>query len=189
MANEQRLCYTMTKVPDHYVRVVRVPEGMTMYPGQMVSAEVVDTGIDGNFQVRVPSAPTADNIKTDIMGIVVNGGFENLPDGRRPDGQPDFTKYNFIAGEVATIIWLLPKVMVYISDDCVVSGGLTGDDSDVGKFITPTATNMTPTGTETKPAAGAVKSYCKIFQKKATRSGGMFGAGFISGNVCEVVNQ
>lgn len=182
---KQRVCYTMTKVPDHYVSIVRVPEATTLYPGQMVVADSIDAGIPDNFQVRVPSAPTADNIKKEIVGIVVNGGFETLPDGRRPDGQPDFSQYEFVAGDFATIIWLLPKVVVYISDDCVTQGG----NVNLGSFITPTATSMDPTGTDTEPAPGAVKSYCKIMYKKTTRSGGQFGAGFITGSVCEVVNQ
>lgn len=179
----------MTKVPDHYVSVIRVPANTTIYPGQMVVADSVDNGIPDNFQVRVPSAPTADNVKTSIVGIVVNGGFETLPDGRRPDGQPDFTQYSFVEGDFATIVWLLPKMMVYISDDCVATGGLAGDDNDVGKFITPTVANMTPTAVASAPAAGAVKSYVRVFQKNSKRSGGQFGAGFISGNICEVVNQ
>lgn len=184
MAN-QRLCYTMTKVPDHYVSVVKVPEATTLLPGQMVVAETIDAAIAGNFQVRVPSAPTADNIKTEIVGVVVNGGFETLPDGRRPDGQPDYTQYEFVAGDFATIVWALPKTIFYISDDCVTSGG----NVDAGSFITPTAASMTPTGTATAPAAGAVKSYFKILTKKYIRAGGQHGGDFISGSVCECVNQ
>lgn len=182
---KQRLCYTMTKVPDHYVSLVNVPEATVLYPGQLIVADSIDAAIDGNFSVRVPSAPTADNIKKEIVGIVTNGTFETLQDGRRPDGQPDFTQYEFTAGETATIVWALPKVIVYMSDDCVIAGGDVNEKS----FITPTAGNMDATGTATEPADGAVKSYLKILCKKYTRAGGQSGAGFISGSVCECVNQ
>lgn len=186
---KQRVAYPMTRVPDHYVSVVRVPEATTMYAGMFVVANSMDAAIAGNFQVRVPAAPTAETIKTEIVGVVINGGFDQLPDGRRPDGQPDFSQYQFNAGDVITIVWCLPKVIMYLSDDCLTTGTLTGDTTDVGKFVVPTADSMVPSGATTKPAANAVKSYCKIMARKTTRSGGQYGGGFIDGLVCECINQ
>lgn len=182
---KQRVAYPMTRVPDHYVSVVRVPEGETMYAGMFVVADTIDAAIAGNYQVRVPSAPTADNIKTEIVGVVINGGFDQLADGRRPDGQPDYSQYEFNAGDVITIVWCLPKVIFYLSDDCLTAGTLTENT----KAIVPTATTMVPSASDTVPAAGAVKSYFKTMARKTVRSGGMYGAGFINGFVCEAVNQ
>lgn len=182
---KQRVCYTMTNVPSTHVSVVRVPAGKTMYAGQIVTAEDIDAGIADNFQVRVPAAPTAATIVGSICGIVVNGGFDQLSDGRRVAGQPDFSQYEFNADDVVTIVWLLPKTMIYISDDCLAASSVDA----VGDFITPTVASMDATGTDTEPGAGEVKSYLKILAKKTTRSGGQFGGGFITGSVCEVVNQ
>lgn len=182
---KQRLCYTMTQVPDHGVSTVRVPAGATMFAGQVVTASTMDEAIAGNFNVRVPAAPTAETMASEICGVVVNGGFEELADGRRVDGQPDYTQYEFNENDVVTIAWLLPKVMVYMSEDCLADSSV----SDVGDYIIPTAGSMVPTGTATKPEGATVKSYLKVLAKKSTRSGGQFGGGFINGSVCEAINQ
>lgn len=182
---KQKICYPMTKVPDHYVSVVCVPDGKTLYPGNMVVADTIDDAIDGNFQVRVPAEPTTESMKTAIVGVVINGGFEEMADGRRPAGNPDYSTYEFKSGDVCTIVWCLPKVMIYMSDACLAEGG----QDDVGNFIVPTNASFEPTGTQTEPTAGAVKSYMKILAKKSTRAGGQFGGSFVDGSVCEVVNQ
>ena len=106
---------TVTENPAYMQAQIKVPAGETYHAGQVVVAETLDNSIRGNLSVYAPTK-VADITKEDIA-IILNNGFETLTDGRRPDGQPDYTQYEFKAGEVVTAHRLLPQTRYEISID------------------------------------------------------------------------
>lgn len=176
MAN--RLCRPVTEVPEYAVLNVRVPSGKTYYAGDILLVESLDTDLVGNFSVFTPVEPATANLGKQ-MAIVINGGFEQLSDGRRPEGQPDYTQYAFNAGDVMTVVVLLQGVTFEISTDCIGSGTPT-----VGYSIHPvngatkgTTASSTPSGTYSALNTLALKNF---------RAGGIFGGTFIPTVVARV---
>ena len=98
-------CYVapITRIPEKNVFLARVPADTTLQAGAIVDLSTLDTAIPNNYQVYVAAAPTADST---MLGIVINDGWEQLADGRRPDGQPDYTQYEFHAGDVVCVVAL-----------------------------------------------------------------------------------
>ncbi|MEG0835770.1 MAG: hypothetical protein RR413_10040 [Christensenellaceae bacterium] len=174
------VCYPMTQIPEMHVAHVTAPAG-GITAGSVVVIDTIDNAIAGNFTQFVATATTAANIKTNRIGIVINGGFEQLPDGRRPAGQPDFTQYTYPAGETVPVILFAPDLTFYLSDDCLAAAGV------LNNFLIPAA------GTKVLATAAArsatVLSHAKIMAKKYFRLGGQFGAGFANGNVCRVMPE
>ena len=177
MAN--RVCRPMVEIPDYLVGTVIVPDGVTLYPGNIIIADTYTSAIAGNYSVFAATEPATANLG-EQMALVINGGWEMLPDGRRPEGQPDYTKYEFVSGDVVTIIFLAPQARFEISQDC-----LTGT-ANVGSFLYPvdgsydmTATGAIPVGTFSSLKALATKNF---------RVGGQFGAQFAATVVCAVQN-
>lgn len=174
------ICAALTDVPDYLVVDVKVPTGETLYAGQIVTVEALDTGITGNYSVYTATEPATATLGKQ-MAIIINGGFEKLSDGRRPEGQPDFTKYTFTEGDVVTAIILAPAMRFEISNDSVNLNSVT---PAAGKVLYPTngAYNLTldatvPTGTYSSLTVLATKYF---------RTGGLFGAGFASTMVTKV---
>lgn len=179
MAN--RICYPVTDVPKYAMRNVRVPSGKTYYAGDVLLVNALDSGSDlyKNRTVFTPVEPATANLGT-RMAIVINGGnFEQLSDGRRPEGQPDWTQYSYNAGDIMPVLILLPGFIFEISTDCIGSGTPT-----VGYSIHPVngATKMTTASTT---PSGTFSSF-NTLALKDFRAGGNFGASFISTVVAEV---
>lgn len=177
MAN--RICRPVTPVPDYLVLNVIVPAGKTLYAGDLVLANTLDTTISGNYSVMAVTDPATANLGRQ-MAIVINGGFEQLPDGRRPDGQPDFSQYSFGEGEIVTVILLAQGLRFEISTD-----SLTGT-ATVGYSIHPVDGANKPATAAATPAA--TYSSLKTLALKNFRAGGLFGAQFIS-TVVAMVQQ
>lgn len=167
----------LTDVPDYLVKTVVVPSGVTLYAGEVVTLGVLDTSISGNYTVFAATQMATAALGSPI-GIVINGGFEKLPDGRRPAGQPDFTQYTFTAGDVVTVVELAVGMEFEISNDSVNLNSLT---PAAGQVLYPvnaaytltldTAANGVPTGTHSSLTVLGTKSF---------RLGGQFGAQFAS---------
>ncbi len=167
---------TVTENPAYMQAKVRVPAGKTYHAGNVVVAEALDTGLGyGNWDVYAPTT-VADITKEDIV-LVLNNGFETLKDGRRPDGQPDYTQYTFNEGEVVTAHRLLPEVRFEISVDAcdaTVSGaaGLA-----VGDNLIP-ANGKDVLVYSAKATEVTAKNYLTIEAIKYFRLGGQFGGDF-----------
>lgn len=168
MAN--KVCRPVTKIPDFLVGTVLVGS-TTLYPGNIILANTCTTDISGNYSVFEPTQPLTSNLDQQ-MAIIINGGWEMLSDGRRPEGQPDYTQYEFVEGDVVTIIFLQPKMRFEISFDCV-------DGTPVANtFLYPTDQSYLLTKGESVPAG--TYSPFKVLALKNFRLGGLYGAQFAS---------
>lgn len=169
-------CYVapITRIPEKNVFLARVPADTTLQAGAIVDLSTLDTTIPNNYQVYVAAAPTA---KSTMLGIVINDGWEQLADGRRPDGQPDYTQYEFHAGDVVCVVALEAWTRFEIAE-----AALSGDAPEVGGWL------QTQAG-QYKLASGT-SGILRVDAKKYVRAGGQFGGsladGFIPSMVCTV---
>lgn len=109
------VCRAVTENPSYMQAQIKVPAADELHAGLVVVAENLDTSIRGNLSVYAPTKVA--NITKDDLAIILDGGFETLSDGRRPDGQPDYTQYTFKSGEVVTAMRLLPETKYELSID------------------------------------------------------------------------
>lgn len=169
-------CYVapITRIPEKNVFLARVPANTTIQAGAIVDLSTLDTGIANNYQVYVASKPAATST---MLGIVINDGWEMLADGRRPDGQPDYTKYEFGAGEVVCVVALDAWTRFEISEDCI-----EGTAPAVGGWLAMQAAKY--------QLAADDEGILRVDAKKYLRAGGQFGGsltnGFIPTMVCVV---
>ena len=106
-----------------------------------------------------------------------------LPDGRRPEGQPDYTQYTFQAGDVVTIVFLAPQMRFEISNDSVNLNSLT---PAAGQVLYPVNAAYALTLGASVPAG--TFSSLKVLATKYFRLGGQFGGQFASTMVVAVGN-
>lgn len=168
------------RIPDYLVIKVKVPASTTIYAGSLVAVTTLDTGISNNYQVYVATQPATANLGV-RMALVINDGFETLTDGRRPEGQPDYTQYSYTAGDVVTAILLVPGLVFEISDDCI-SGS-----TSVGSYLEPVNATYQPT-VKSSRTSGTVSALRVDFIDKSFRLGGNMGGQFAATNVAVVVD-
>ena len=166
---------TVTKTPDYMQAKIVVPAAEVLHAGQVVVAEELDASLGyGNWDVYT-AAKVSDETKNNVA-IILNGGFETLSDGRRPDGQPDYTQYEFKGGEVVTAHRLLPETRYEISIDAC--------DEEVAKATVVPGDNLIPKANQyelTYSAKGTTvtaKNYLTVEAVKYFRLGGQSGAEF-----------
>ena len=111
---EHYICRTVTELPGYMFALIKVPEGDSMVAGEVYKAETLDTTISGNTTVYVAEYVTD---KNDLPVIALNDSFETLLDGRRPDGQPDYTQYVYNEGEVINSVRLDKNVKLELGTD------------------------------------------------------------------------
>lgn len=121
----------VTENPGYMQAQIRVPAGDTLHAGEVVVAENLDANLGfGNWDVYAPTQVA--DVSKDNIALVLNGGFETLTDGRRPEGQPDYTQYTFGEGEVVTAHRLLPETRFELSidacDETVTNAVVPGDN-------------------------------------------------------------
>lgn len=167
---------TVTENPAYMQAQIKVPAGQTYHAGQVVVAESLDNSIRGNLSVYAPTA-VADITKEDIA-IILNNGFETMADGRRPDGQPDYTQYEFRAGDVVTAHRLLPQTRYEISIDACAQ---SVKDAIIapGDNLIPKKGSLELEYSKTGTAVTA-KNYLTIEATKYFRLGGLYGEQFAS---------
>ena len=170
---------TNPRVPDYLVKKVSVPTGKTLHAGDLVMLKTLDTGIADNYQVYVGDQPATADLKL-RAAIIINDGFETLGDGRRPDGQPDYTQYVYQAGDVVTAILLVPGLDFEIS-----TSAITGTAA-VGKFVEPV--NAAYAGSIVDTRTTGTTSALKVLATKNFRKGGKFGFEFLDTVVATVVD-
>lgn len=175
------ICYPVTKIEDRFVFDVIVPTGATYNAGQVVSLNSLTTSISGNTTVFTGEAPTT--IATDKLAIVINGGFEQLSDGRRPNGQPDFTKYTYGAGEVVTVIALDSYMRFVISKDAITEA--TAGDFKKASYLYPATTSNVLVCDDTISATALQQ--LKLLAMYNFRTGGLFGGGFATSAIAMVL--
>lgn len=167
---------TVTENPGYMQAQIRVPAGEELHAGHVVVAEDLDATIRGNYSVYAPTK-VADATKEDIA-IVLDGGFETLADGRRPEGQPDYTQYTFGEGEVVTAFRLnVPNPKFELSVDAcdnTVSAALTAGTLAAGDNLIPKASQYELTYSK-KGTAVTAKNYLVVEALKFFRLGGKSG--------------
>jgi hypothetical protein len=166
---------TVTENPGYMQAKIRVPADVTLHAGQVVVAETLDAALGyGNWDVYAPTQ-VADATKESIA-VILDGGFETLADGRRPDGNADYTQYLFNEGDVVTAHRLLPEVRFEISEDAC-------DNTVTAATVVP-GDNLIPKNGQyelTYSAKGTTvttKNYLTVEATKYFRLGGMSGADF-----------
>lgn len=109
------------RISSSHIGKVLAPLG-GLRAGEVVACErLVD--MHSNMEVYVADKITATNINSSKIAIVANGDFEQLANGRRPKGQPDYTLYEYQEGEVATVIFLDNHLLFAIGADSIQYGG------------------------------------------------------------------
>ena len=133
------VCRAVTENPSYMQAQIKVPAAEELHAGLVVVAENLDASIRGNLSVYAPTKVA--DITKDDLAIILDGGFETLSDGRRPDGRPDYTQYTFKPGEVVTAMRLLPETKYELSidacgDTVAVATVVPGDNliPEVGKY-------------------------------------------------------
>ena len=160
---------TNPRVPDYLVKKVSVPADTTLHAGDIVMLKALDSTIADNYQVYTGSKPATADLGL-RAAIIINDGFETLADGRRPEGQPDYTQY----------IYQVPGLDFELSTD-VIEGTFTA-----GQYIEPV--NGAYKGAVKATRTEGTKSALMMLAKKNFRMGGMFGYQFIDTVVATVVD-
>lgn len=163
---------TVTENPAYMQAQIRVPAATELHAGDVVVAETLDATL-GSKNVGVYAPTQVADIAKDNIAIILDGGFETLPDGRRPDGQPDYTQYVMQTGEVVTAHRLIPETRYEVSIDAC--------DATVGAATIVPGDKLIPKvgqyelTYETKATEATAKNYLEIEAVKYFRLGGQSG--------------
>lgn len=164
------LCKNVVDLPGYMFADVLVG-ATTLNAGQVVVADELDATLYGNLKNYTPVKAT--DVATQSLAILINGSFETMADGRRPDGNPDYTTYTFKTGEVVTAVRLMPNQRFEISvDACAadVATALAGGTLVVGDNLIPANGTYTLT-LSAKGTAVTTKNYLTIEKIKQFRIG------------------
>ena len=174
-----RVCYPMTTVEERFIVNVTTPSG-GLKPGDVVVVNTIDSDIPNNFSQYIATEPTKALLPTEDLGIVISGAnFDELIDGRYPNGNPDYTQYEYFAGHSAPVLLLEPRIKFYISDDCLDSA------PTVNQYLYGQNNSNTLTKGDDVPTTNL--TVAKVQAKLNFRLGGIFGGEFTTGNVCMVL--
>lgn len=129
---EHYLCRPIVELPAYMQDKFIVPAGEIISAGQIYVAETLtDEFRQENWDVFYPSL--IEDVGEQIPSIVINNGFEMLPDNRRPEGQPDYTQYYYTQGEVISAVKLLPETKFEISYDSII----IESEVSIGGYLIP----------------------------------------------------
>lgn len=172
------ICYPMTKVSEKNVEKVKVPTGVTLYGGSIVMCETLDTTSSANREVYLGAAVVDKAV--DFPCLVINQGFEQLSDGRRPEGNPNPGRFEFNAGDVVTSIRPEKDLKFFISEDIIDTTVALA----VGQYIVPVNATY---GFASIAAITTEKVALKIEKITTMAQGGQFGSEFATGVIARVV--
>ena len=175
----QYLCRTVTELPAYMQANFIVKEGTEINAGDIYVAKKLNESLHGNWTVY--NADMIEDVSKEIPAIVINNSFETLADGRRPDGQPDYTQYAYEEGEVVTAIKLLPEIKMEISFDIIQN---RNDIESKGYLIPENGTNLLRFVSTLAEVNSKV--YFVVEALKHFRCGGAMGMGFIDTMVVRV---
>ena len=159
------VCRTVTELPGYMQAQVRVQDNTTIHAGEIYVADTLDNGLHyGNFTYYIPAIIS--DVETQDPVIVLDGSFEVLEDGRRPEGQPNFLEYGFNS-EIPCVV-LRPEKAQTLR----IGVNAINETVNVGDFLVPTAGQYKWTAQATMPAEGLALKVEKISE---VGIGGMFG--------------
>lgn len=185
---EHYICRTITELPGYIQAQFRVPENTEIVAGEVFNAEDLYNNTYGNYTVYLPTLMEDIN---DEPAIIINNSFETLNDGRRPDGQPDYTQYVYKPGEVITGIRLVPGVKFELGTDGLdnVEDLLAEDPNNlIGTWLYPTVNSSSLIWTNDFDDIDT-KVYLYIENIKYFRLGGQYGSQFAYTLVVRVKHQ
>ena len=124
------ICDTRDTAPHlNVVNVVAAED--TLKAGDVVAINTLVNDPE-NREVYAATKPAAEG---DVRyAIIVNQGIEELPDGRRPEGQPNFTAFEFRAGTVLHAV-----ILGYAPIPFVISQNQIDGTAEAGKYLVPEA--------------------------------------------------
>ena len=179
--NEHYICRPVTELPAYMQAQIRVPADSEFVAGEIVIAQELDTELNhGNVTVYRPEIFDDAEI---TPTIILNNSFETLNDGRRPNGNPDYTQYKYLGNEVITGVRLLPETKFEISPDGLnnfqefLEALQLGEENIVGTYLYPTLNGTSLTWAATLEEVQS-KTYLYIESLKWFRLGGQFGGTF-----------
>ena len=151
MAIKHFYCAPITRVPDRLVFTASVPEGQTIQAGAVLTLEELDATFGArNVDVYKGAAPT--DIKTQRVGLVINGGFKE--------------------GDVVTVVMIDNYVRFEISHDAIKDATATAKN-----FLIPVQAEYALVNNASHATA---KCYLRVETAgEYLRAGGLFGAEFI----------
>lgn len=116
-----------------------------------------------NREVYAATMPAEGDIR---YAIIVNQGIEELADGRRPEGQPNFTTFTYKAGTILHAVMLGYQPVPFAISDNQIDG-----KAAEGKFLAPKA------GQHKLTVVDAKADICLAVEKVnvETPMGGLFG--------------
>lgn len=117
-----------------------------------------------NREVYAATKPAAGDIR---YAIIVNQGIEELADGRRPEGQPNFTTFTFKAGTILHAVMLGYDPVPFAISDNQIDG-----DATEGQFLIPQEGSYKLKASATK---GEIATLAVEKTKVETPMGGNFG--------------
>lgn len=181
------ICRTVTELPEYMFASIRVPDGDSIVAGELYKAETLDNAVDGNISVYV--AEYISN-KNDLPVIALNDSFETLADGRRADGQPDYTQYVYNSGEVVNSVRLEKNIKLELGTDAVSNQSDIKDIDDMNLKDTWLYVNNEGRLTWTNSfATVSSRVYFVVEAVKYFRLGGQFGMEFARTLVVRVKHQ
>ena len=179
MANNIGYC-TTNKLSSTHIAKVLVPSG-GLVAGNIVVLDSLASSIANNFEVYAAGQPATAGLGGTHFAMIQNGGIETLPDGRRPDGQPDYTQYTYNAGDVVTAVFLDPHLTFEVGVSTVSGGTTATPSSDIGKFIIPADGSYVGAVDASNSGVG---NSLKIVAVKYLPLGGNFGLEYAPTYVC-----
>lgn len=186
--SDNYICRTVTENPGYMQVKFIVPEDIEIVAGEIFVPKTLDIDLGyGNWDVYTP-----ENVENamDIPAIILNGGFETLADGRRPDGNADYTQYIYREGEVISSILLLEGIKLELSPDNISNyeefeAALS--DNVVNTYLYPEIGTSSLKWTKNLEDIDT-KVYLLIEATKYFRLGGLFGSGFANTLIVRVKN-
>lgn len=163
-------CKALTEIAEKDLEKVKVPTGATVYPGQVIMAETLDTTDSANREVYLGAAPT--DVTADYPCIVLNKPFEQLSDKRRPAGQPDISQLYYSAGEICNVVRLSRDYKFEVAQDSIE----TTVPLAVGGVVVPV--NSAYQMKSLASAVGTEKVILGVEKEGSLCTGGNFGATF-----------
>lgn len=181
------ICRNVTELPEYMSVQIRVPARTEITAGEVFSANELDTEIVGNTNVYLPEVVDS---AMDTPIIILNGSFESLADGRRPDGNPNYTTYIAREDEVITGIRLLEGIKLELgienfSNANDILEAIDNGDEISGSYLYPDVGANSLIWTKDFEEVNTTV-YLYIETMKSFRLGGQYGVEFANTVVARV---
>lgn len=175
MAN---FCYALHKeIPEKLVEVVTVPAGATLHAGQVILAETLATG-----SLKVYDGAQVTDITAQVPCLIIDQRFEELSDGRRPEGGNMLTDITFTEGMKIHVVRLSKDMKYELAVDVLDNAGVVAPAA--GVFLIPQDDEW---NLATSATVGTAIAALKIEAVSTMPTGGQFGSGFSSSVIARVV--